>query len=141
MDNLEKPSAQKQFCSYIPYIMNKNQIFVTLGVLKFVLLERSSSIQPDKVQNGISAFVCWFCLHLLVSTVILTASWQRQLKVSRQEIQADFRDMSLRTWLESYRCFLRLREMCDFPDEQNVPIHWAKPPASSNSLLSGGYED
>lgn len=44
MDNFEKPSAQKQFCSYIPYIMNKKQIFVTLGVLKFFLLEHSSSI-------------------------------------------------------------------------------------------------
>lgn len=57
MENFEKPSAQKQFCSYIPYIMNKNQIFVTLGVLKFFLLEYSSSIYPDKVQNRFWFFV------------------------------------------------------------------------------------
>lgn len=58
MENFEKPSAQKHFCSYIPYIMNKNQIFVTLGVLKFFLLEHSSSIYPDKVPNGVWCFVC-----------------------------------------------------------------------------------
>lgn len=53
MENFEKPSAQKQFCSYIPYITNKNQIFATLGVLKFLLLEYSSSIYLANVQNRI----------------------------------------------------------------------------------------
>lgn len=62
MENFGKPSAQKHFCSYIPYIMNKSQIFVTLGVLKFFPLEHSSSISPDKVQNRIWVCCSWRCL-------------------------------------------------------------------------------
>lgn len=57
MENSEKPSAQKQFCLYIPCLMNENQIVVTLGVLKFFLLEHSASLYPDTAQDRIWVFV------------------------------------------------------------------------------------